>query len=316
MKTRKLLSYPALLALILLLSGCASSLVFWNQATEKFDQAAELEMRSRISARLSTAGDTPPPGALPGVDNLFSATTTTTSENPEQLYRMADEKITKALAAPAPLKKESKLANAYTLKALTSWKTGQAEEARVNAAKALQEFENQAEPSPRDKPLAKAIPGLVALDLAADTIKAMTERLKAQAEGAQGMPAAEAGEVIAKARALYDEFVADAANDHSVAGAQKDLDEALELTGENKDLQLYLILSRMTGLKNRFDLWAQIDNFAKRSGRKAADAALRNWISSEEQSYLSDKDAALVQLKALADGGEQSAVYRYWDGVL
>lgn len=316
MKRNNVLPGWAALLLLLVFSGCAPSILYWNQATEKFDQAAEMEMTSRFAQRMIANGSTPPAGAVPSVDKLFSASSSVAQGSAEQLYRMADDKISKALAAPAPLKKEEKLANALTLKALTCWKTGQAENARINAAKALQEFGSQQETSPRDQPLARAVPGLVALDLAYDTTKMLVDRLKSLAEEAPDMPEAEAKQLIADARMHYQEYVSDADSDHSIAGAQKDLNAAMELAGENKDMQIYLLLCQLAGLKNQFDLWAQLDNFAKRSGQKAADTELRTWLGQQEQAYLQNKNAALENLKQLMGGNTDNDVYRYWNGVL
>jgi len=300
---------------LLFLSSCASSILYWNQATEKFDQGAKKEMTNRFAERLSGEGSAPPAEALPSMDKLFNSSVPATNETPEQLYRMADEKITKALEAPAPLKKEDKLANALTLKALSAWKMGKADEARLNAAKALQEFSTQQQPSPRDQPLAKAVPGLVALDLVYDTTQVFIKKLKDMAEGAGDMPEAEAKQLMAAGQALYQEFITKADSDQSLASAQTDLKAATMLASENKDVRLFLQLCQLTGLKNQFDLWNQLDNFAKRSGLKLSDTDLRKWIQDEETSYLSTKNAALESLSEMI-GGTQSAAYRFWDGIL
>ena len=313
-KQMRNISWIALVSL-LFLSSCASSIVYWNQATENFDQGAKAEMTNRFAERLSEEGSAPPAEALPSLDKMFNSSVPATNESPEQLYKMADDKISKALEAPAPLKKENKLANALTLKALSAWKMGKADEARLNAAKALQEFSTQPQPSPRDQPLAKAVPGLVALDLVYDTTQVFIKKLKDLAEGAGDMPKAEAKQLMAAGQALYQEFILKADSDESLAGAQTDLQAAIMLASENKNVRLFLQLCQLTGLKNQFDLWNQLDNFAKRSGLKGSDTDLREWIQGEETSYLSAKNAALGKLSEMI-GGTQNGAYRFWDGIL
>lgn len=311
--------WMALILVVCLLSGCAKSLLYWNQARKSFGQGAEMELKSQFADRLEVQGDLPAE-ALPNIRQLVSAPASDPGSapagSPEEEYQTADEKISEALAAPGPLIKEDKMGNALTLKALTCWKTGQVEEARTNAAAALKEMEDAGDDNPRDKALAKAVPGLVALDLAYDNTNTFVAQLKEKSEDARNAPRAENEALVAEGRSLYKKYVSDEDSQTSIAGARVTLMEAAALAGENEDIRRFFVLCELTGLKNRFDFWAQLNNFAARSGIKADDEALKDWLDEEEEDYLEDKDEALDRLKAMLEGGTGNSVYQFWDGIL
>lgn len=307
----------ALLLVVCVFGSCAKSLLYWNQAIKSFEQGAELELKSQYANRLDVQGDLPLE-ALPNLDELVPTVTADVpvGASPDQYYKMADDKITQALAAPAPLIKEGKMGNALTIKALSCWKTGQMAAARTNARAAVEAFAGAAEDSPRDAPLANAIPGLVALDLAYDSTKMLIAELKERSDSAPDADRADNLALLEKASAAYREFISNEENDHAIESARIQLQAAMETAGENREVELYLELCELTGLKNRFDFWAQLNNFAKRSRLKSSDEELKNWLDEEEQDYLRDKDAALERLKALLDGDERHGAYRFWDGIL
>lgn len=310
-------NWMALLLIVCLFGSCAKSLVYWNQAIKSFEQGAELELKNNYADRLNVQGDLPLE-ALPNLDDLVPAASgeIPAGTSPTHYYQLADEKISKALAAPGPLMKENKMGNALTIKALTSWKTGQMEMARTNARAAVAAFAGAAEDSPRDESLARAIPGLVALDLAYDSTKQFIARLKELSDTAPDAERSENEAIVAKGSDLYREYVSDTENDHAIAAGRILLQNAMETAGVHPEVKMYLQLSELAGLKNRFDFWAQLNNFAKRSRLKSSDEDLKNWLDEEERNYLNDKDAALERLKDLLDGNEQHDAYRFWDGIL
>lgn len=304
------------LLMILLLIGCAPSLKLWNDATDNFNHGVSLETDNRFASRLQEAGEElPPPEAIPDVDRIFENQSETTEQNPDELFKKADEQITKALEAPAPLKKEGKLANARFLKALIAWKTGQAEAARTNAALALQEFKNQEESSPRDEAMARAIPGLVALDEVYAMTQPMIQQLKEGSANAPDMDETTAKALFSEGRSMYEGISSPTALS-SLAGARTDFQAAIMMAAENEEVVIYLLLCEMAGLKNQFDLWSGLDNFAKRAGLKADDDDIRTWLDAEEKSYLEVKDEALKQLEEKLEGGTSHAAYRYWNRIL
>lgn len=306
----------ALLLSIFLLGSCAQSLVYWDQARESFEKGAVLETNNRYAERLNVQGDIPT-AALPNIDDLVTNPAPLRSSlTPEQHYREADEKITAALGQPGPLVKENKLGNAMTLKALTCWKTGQPDEARANAEAAFNELNDPGADNPRDKPLAKAVPGLVSLDEAYDSTKAFVEKLKELSDDAPDASRSDNEAVLTEGSRLYRKFISDEDSRHSVANARSALGAASLIASENEEIRRFFLLCELTGLKNRFDFWAQLNSFAKRSGLKADDDSLREWLDEEEADYLQDKDAALERLKAMLDGGAEHSVYRFWDGIL
>ncbi|MCB0630207.1 MAG: hypothetical protein R2824_26930 [Saprospiraceae bacterium] len=316
MKIYITLRYWAVLLIILFLTGCNRSLVLWNQATENFNQATSLETTNRFTSRLQVSGAaTPPAEAVPDVDKLFGIAPENTGQTAEELYKKADQQITEALDTPLPLQKEGKLANARFLKALVAWKTGQAEAARANAALALEEFKNQEEPSPRDEALARAIPGLVALDEVYAATQPMIQQLKDKAADAPNMSETDAKALFTQARDLYDDVI-NTSNLNSLAGAKADFEAAMMKAGNQKEVITYLQLCEMAGLKNQFDLWSGLDNFAKRAGLKADNPDIRSWLDTEEERYLENKDRALDQLKEVVEGGTSNPAYLYWDRIL
>lgn len=311
------LNWMALLLIVCLFGSCAKSLVYWNQAIRSFEQGAELELKNNYADRLNVQGDLPAE-ALPNLDELVPAASgeIPMGNSPAHYYQLADEKISKALAAPGPLVKEDKMGNALTIKALTSWKTGQMEAARTNARAAVEAFAGAAEDSPRDESLAKAIPGLVALDLAYDSTRVFIAQLKELSDTAPDAEQSANEAILEKGSKLYREYVSDPENDHSIAAGRSAIQLAMETAGAHPDVKMYLQLSELAGLKNYFDFWAQLNNFAKRSRLKSSDEDLKNWLDEEERNYLSEKDAALDRLKTLLDGNEQHDAYRFWDGIL
>lgn len=317
MKTKiRGLQWMTLLLVACLFTSCAKSLQYWNQAITHFEQGAELEV-NQYAKRLNAQEDIPEE-VLPNLKEVVRSDAPAAPATGEagQQYLMADEKVSKALSAPGPLKKEQKLANALTLKALTSWKTQQAEEARTNSSAALQAFGNHTEASPRDKPLAKAVPGLVALDMAYDSTVVFIERLKTLSDTAPNTPKEENEIVLAEGKRLYRKFVQDEDSPVSIANAQLQLEQAKMLANDNQQIQLYFELCGLTGLKNRYDFWAQLNNFARRSRLKGNVTELASWLDDEKSSYDTDSAAALVRLKAMLGGSEQHQVYRFWDNLL
>ncbi|PHN04815.1 hypothetical protein [Flavilitoribacter nigricans] len=318
MKKLNLVNKAILLLLIVCLFGsCAKSILYWNQAIKSFEQGAEMEIKSQFADRLGVQGDLPL-DALPNLDALVPATTAEVpvGTSPEEYYRMADEKITMALANPAPLVKEEKMGNALTIKALTAWKTGQLDLARTNAGAALEALAGVGQESPRDAALAEAIPGLVALDIAYDSTKATIAQLKERSDTAPDAERSANEAFMQKSSDLYRKFVSDTESEQSIAAGRAFIEGAIDSSGEHEDVKMYLVLSELTGLKNRFDFWAQLNNFAKRSRLKSGDEDLKNWLDEEEEDYINEKDAALARLKTLLGGDERHAVYRFWDGIL
>lgn len=311
------LNWMALLLVVFLAGSCAKSILYWNQAIKSFEQGAEMELQNRFAARLDVQGDLPAE-ALPDLNGLVPEVTADipAAAGPEAFYQMADEKITQALAAPGPLEKENKMGNALTIKALTSWKTGQMDAARTNAQAALEALARSGEANPRDLPLAKAIPGLVALDLAYDSTHQIVGQLKAWSDTAPDDDRADNEARLETAVNLYREYVSEEDSEHSIAAGRAILQEAMDMAGENQEIKMYLQLSEMAGLKNRFDFWAQLNNFAKRSRLKSGDEELKNWLDEEERTYLEAKDEALDRLKQLLDGDVRHDAYRFWDGIL
>lgn len=315
---KKHIAFPhwLILVLILFISSCAPSIVLWNQATENFNQGVSLETENRFANRMQSAGEElPPPEAVPDVNKLLGGSSEVVGESPQELFKKADEQISKALDAPAPLKKEGKLANARFLKALIAWKTGQAEAARANAALALQEFQNQEDTSPRDEALARAIPGLVALDEVYVMTQPMIQQLKEKSANASEMSEADKKALFSEASDMY-EKINDGSSLTSLAGARADFNAAIMKATENKEVITYLLLCEMSGLKNQYDFWSSLDNFAKRTSLKVNDTEIRNWLDSEEESYLEFKNAALERLKESVEGGASHPAYRYWDRIL
>lgn len=317
MKTHIIYRNTVLLLALLLLSSCAASLRYWEEATDEFNQAAQLEMEQRLAQRRATADtDIPPLEVSPRLGEVFQSSQVAPTGTPLEMYQQAYDKIQQALETPDILRQEEKLGNAYTIKALAAWKIGQIATAEAAAAQALEIFPNQSEPSPRDEALARAIPGLITLDIAYDSSLLLIQRLKDASDAAEDMTTSASQALLQEAQAHYRKYVADENERRSVAMAINDLEAAIAIATDNQPLRTYLRLAQLSGLKTRYDLWNQINNFAKRSGLKQSDTALRQWLDAEETAYLSLKDSVLDKLHPLLTQGKESEIYRYWDSKL
>jgi len=308
MKQRLAFQFFAAIALLVFASGCAGLKEYQN-AQNAFNLGATLEMKQRTAP----APDLPP---SPDLETLFPASgQPDMSQKPESYYRNAYDQATKALKNSDKLKSNDVLGEALSIKALASWKLNKYEEAREAAKAAGAAFEVEQEAGPRDKALMAAVSGLIAIDLAYDTILTMNKNLTEKAERPESVTPEQATALYEQAKMHFEQFVfSRQISRNSLWQGIQTIDEAKTKAEPTHEIQRYLLMAQLAGLKNWTDALSAIDSAARRLRVKSSNAAAKDWIEGQTKFYRDTRDAYLEKLALMV--GKNSPVYLQWAKIL
>ncbi len=153
-----------LFTLLLLLSACVPYLTHYNKAQESFNEAAELD--NKLKLKIEDEEDF----------ELLSP-----KSQVQIKYLTALNAIDKVLRGnTGKLQQDGLLASAYTIKALSEWKTERYDASIATARNGLSALAKAKSAGmkamPRDAAILTAIPGLIKADQAADMVKAPQEQ--------------------------------------------------------------------------------------------------------------------------------------------
>lgn len=310
--------YPFLfiLVLALVLPACSPSLKMYNAASTAFSSGAKKEMTDVFGARFSNAPD----GAVPTLNQALGNSGSAEMPNltPTVLYQESLEQLNRALKNPGPLRENNVLGNAYTVKALAAWKLKQYGEAETAAEQAANLFRRQEENSPRDEVLARSIPALITLDVVYDSTQQIIDQLKNKTAAASSMAEPEALALFKGYQKYYDSFIDnDGTDERSLSKAFQLMETATTMANqENKEVNQFVLLSQMTGLKNWYDGLFHLDNVMKLSGVKAENAAVKAWIGQKKSDYEELRLECMEKLGNMLSEGESNPIFGFWDSIL
>jgi len=310
MKQRFVFQIFAIIFIAIAGTGCAG-LKDYQKAQNSFNQGATLEMNIRAK---SVSTELP---ASPDLERMFpAATPPDPSSRPEAYYNGAYAQVNKALTKSSKLKSNDVLGEALTIKSLCEWKLKKYNEACETAKSAAAELDMEQETAARDKVLMAALSGLVAIDLAHDTIVKMRKLLLDTAENPDRMSPEQALALYEQSKMHFEEFVfSRQISRNSIWQGIQTLDDA-KMKGESTHpIQRYLLLSQLAGLKNWTDALDAIDTAARRLGVKRTNAAAKDWIEGQKEFYRTTRDGYLAKLATLL-GSKTEQAYLDWERIL
>ncbi|NUO00915.1 MAG: hypothetical protein HUU01_09915 [Saprospiraceae bacterium] len=311
MKQPSLFQLLVAIALLLTAPGCAG-LKDYNAAQNSFNLGAKLEMKQRAKQATS---DLP---ASPELEKMFpSSGEPDMNLKPDTYYQSAYDQATKALKASEKLKSNDVLGEALAIKSLSAWKLKKFEEARESAKAASAALETEQEAGARDKALMASMAGLIAIDVAHDTISKMNTLLLTKADQAESVSAEQGLALYEQAKMHFEQFVfSRQISRNSLWQGIQTIDEAKTKAESGHEIQRYLLMAQLAGLKNWSDALSAIDTTAKRLGVKRSNNAAKDWIEGQKTFYQTTRDGYLDKLAGLIPGGKSAPVFLSWEKIL
>lgn len=311
MKQRFVFQFFIAIVLFVTATGCAG-LKDYKNAQDAFNLGANLEMKQREKA---ATNDLP---ASPDLEVLFPTSgQPDMSLKPASYYQNAYDQANKALKVSEKLKSSDVLGEALSIKALAAWKLGKYEEAREAAKAAGAELEMEPDAGARDKALMAAMGGIIAIDLAHDTISKMNKILLDAAQKPENFTKEQAAALYEQAKMHFEQFVfSRQISRNSLWQGIQTIDEAKVKAEPTHEIQRYLLMAQLSGLKNWTDALNAIDTAAKRLGVKSTNNAAKDWIESQKSFYRTTRDGYLEKLAGLIQGGKNTPGYLSWEKIL
>lgn len=310
MKQRFVFQLFVAIALFITATGCVA-LKEYKKAQDSFNLGANLEMKQR------TAPGNDLPVSVDLIDLFPTSGQPDMSLKPASYYQSAYDQVTKALKASDKLKSNDVLGEALAIKALAAWKLGKYEEAREAAKAAGAELEMEPDAGARDKALMAATGGLIAIDLAHDTIVKMNKVLLDAAQKPENFTKEQATALYEQAKMHFEQFVfSRQISRNSLWQGIETIDEAKMKAEPTHEIQRYLLMAQLSGLKNWTDALNAIDTAAKRLGVKSTNNAAKDWIESQKSFYRTTRDGYLAKLAGLIPGGKNAPVFLSWEKIL
>ncbi|MCB0572128.1 MAG: hypothetical protein KDC66_20320 [Phaeodactylibacter sp.] len=269
---------------VLLFSGC-THLLYLDSAMDYFNQGANLENQLRFQ---------PEAGA---------------SASPTMYYSMAYSGLNKALEKQKEeLRKDHVLGSTYTVKALCEWKLKLYDKAIQSADAAVEELLAMDQATgikmPRDMALMEALPALIEVEKAKESLFSLREQTEATLE---------------EARSYYVSsiFDPDAEKAATLEQAIKKIGEIQKKARGNDELSVYFVQSQLAGLKtwsDAIDLLRQkekgLDEASKREAQEFRKAQRDQFLEPE-------KGRLLERLGSLLPPGEPGGrLIDYWKKII
>ncbi|GJM35398.1 MAG: hypothetical protein DHS20C18_43990 [Saprospiraceae bacterium] len=306
------LSKITLWLLILVAFHSCGSLKYYDEAQKNFSLAAEMEMKKKGRDALSTDLVTLEelyPGAKPAIVKDSSVI---------KLYEEASISLGKALSTPSKLKNANfnLMGNAICLQSLTAWKLGNPQESLDKSKAALRELENTKKAAPtdeRDLTMMTALPGIIDLEMAYDSMEQLKIELTQRLKTVQEASPTEKQAIFDYAQAHYQQFIASGDAESGVLlKAILKLEEAKTKAGSAHPIQSYLLQSQLTGMNTWAIELSEIDNAARVLGLRVAGSATKTWLEDQRKAYKSIRDAHLLTLEKMRPNGKADPAYKFW----
>ncbi len=300
------------LAVVTIVSSC-DTYDYYKEAINKFSLAAEMDVRNK-AAQLETTN-------LTTLEDLYKgekpvSLTDTSSIN---LYQKASENIGKALNKPSKLKTAdfNLMGNAICLQSLSEWRLGNNNEALSKQKKALEELEQKpSRTSPddeRDLAMMTALPALVDLEMAYDSMKMLQRQLGDKVAAVKEGTEEEKKAVFDQLQAHYRQFItSDDAESGVLVQGLKHLEKSKAKADPKHPVQSYLLLSQLTGLNTWVLELSEIDNAARLLKLRKEDSPVKTWLVEQFDGYKLVRDAHLLTLEKTLPNGKANPTYISW----
>ncbi len=280
----KRITFLRWLPLVAMLTSC-SHLIHLDRAQNAFSEGAQLENNTQFNTSAASAN------------------------SPGHFYSIAYSEIQEALKGDSKLKRDTVLASAYAIKALSEWKLkryGAARLSRSLALAELEDYEKNGIRQPRDKAVMTALEGLIQIDEVNDELYPYFD---------QQDPAPD------QAREFYLSRVA--SNQEGTQGkierALGIIESAKALASANRETQVYLTLAQLAGMKTWSDAFDRYKNILDTDQSLSnADKQERNeeMRRSFFKKYEEEKDRHMKNLSDNLPNAGNDPVYNYWKFLL
>ena len=309
------------LGIAIFISSCCPSLPLYNKAANSFSQGASITMNNRLAERIETE----PESSVPAVYNLYPGSAAAQGGAAALYYDRAYAEINTALNKDACLKKEDVYGNALTIKALTEWqlaandptKYRMAEHTAEQAKKALEELAQRKYKDDRDLAIMTAFNGLIAMDTVYQSTQQVIKNMNMLRPNAPNLSEQDAMELWEGLKQHYRQFISgETEGAYSLKFAMDQIDKALPVAKNHKDVEQYLILSKLSGLRtwnSELDIINIITALAKIN---KPGTAVNDWIKAEEQKFKAERDASMKMLEMNSPLGKENPAYRFFDGIM
>ncbi len=300
------------LVLISAFSGC-DTYDYYRGAINNFSLAAEMEVR-KMAAEMENTN-------LTTLEDLYQGEKPISLKDSSsiKLYQKASEDIGKALSKPSKLKTAdfNLMGNAICLQSLSDWRLGNSEEALKKQKEAIKELEQKpSQSSPddeRDLAMMTALPALVDLEMAFDSMKMLQSELGDEIAAVKNGTEAERKVLFEQLQEHYRRFIT---NDDAESGiliqALRHLEKSKAKADPKHPVQSYLLLSQLTGLNTWILELSEIDNAARLLKLRKDDSPIKNWLVEQHNGYKMIRDAHLLTLEKTLPNGKANPTYISW----
>lgn len=308
-----------LLGVAIFLHSCCPSLPLYDKAAKSFSEGATITMKNRLAER----DESEPPNSLPLVSSLYPGSTAAQGGAAALYYDRAYAEINTALSKDECLKKENVFGNALTIKALTEWQLADsdptkyraAERTAIQAREVLEKVANRAYKDDRDLALMTALHGIITMDTVYEAAQHLIERMNTLRPNAPNLTLEEATALWNDLREHYQQFITgEIEGPYSIQFAIDQIEAALPVAKNHKDVERYLILCKLAGLRTwngELDIINIITALAKIN---QPGTPINDWIKAEHQKFGEIKDATMKLLELNSPQGKDDPIYQFFDG--
>ncbi len=310
-----------LLGIAILFNACCPSLPLYDKATRSFSEGAAITMKERLAKK----DEAEPENSIPAVSNLYPGSAAVQGGAAALYYDKAYAQINTALAKDACLRKENVYGNALAIKALTEWQLGatdpekyrMAEHTGIQAREALEKMAQRTYKDDRDLSIMTALNGLISMDTVYKATQQLISNMNELRPQAPNMTATETQALWNNLQQHYKQFVSgEMEGPYSIQFALDQIDAALPISKNHKDVERYLILCKLAGLRTWNSELDIINVMTALANINQAGTAVHDWIEAEMQKLQTQKKSAMKRLEQNSPLGKEDPVYRFFDGIM
>ncbi len=309
------------LGIAVFLNSCCPSLPLYDKASKSFSQGAAITMKKRLESKQ----DSEPEKSVPAVFNLYPGSAAAQGGAAALYYDRAYAEIKTALSKDACLKKENVYGNALTIKALTEWqlatsdpaKYREAEQTAIQAREVLEKSAQRKYKDDRDLALMTALHGLISIDTVYQANQQLIKKMDLLRPDAANMTEQEAMDLWKELQQHYQQYITgEIESAYSIQFGLDQINAALPVAKNHKDVEQYLILSKLSGLRTWAGELEIINIITALAQINKTGTPVNDWIKAEEQKFNTQKEAALKSLEVNTTLGKDDPVYQFFINIM